>query len=72
MKIKEVCRLTGLSEKAIRYYIECGLISPSEYEVRGRIYRDYDENDVSELRDIISLRHLGFSIESISEIKNDG
>lgn len=32
MKIKEVCEKTGLTDRAIRYYIENGLVFPDKNE----------------------------------------
>ena len=72
MKIKEVCTKTGLTEKAVRYYVENGLCSPQEYESRGRNYLDFTEVNLSELKNIAVMRKLGFSIEDIRIMKADG
>ena len=32
MKIKQVCEATGLTDRAIRYYIEEGLVAPAYTE----------------------------------------
>ena len=69
MKIKEVCKRTGLTEKSVRYYVEQGLCSPSQVEVRGRIYSEFDNDNLRELKQVIRLRHIGLSIEQISRIK---
>ena len=65
MRISEVCKRTGLTERTIRYYEEEGLISPEKEERGGRIYRNYSEQEVSELETISSLRKLLFSVEEI-------
>ena len=65
MKIKEVCKKTGLTEKAVRYYVENGLVTPEEYTQRGRTYRDYREEDIEALKSVSTLRHIGMSVEEI-------
>ncbi|MBR5126933.1 MAG: MerR family transcriptional regulator [Roseburia sp.] len=69
MKIKEVSVKTGLTEKAIRLYIENGLIHP---HVENGVYRNsytFSEVDVRELEEISVFRKAGFSIFEISLIK---
>lgn len=65
MKMKEVCTRTGLSERAIRLYCEQGLLTPAQTEVRGRVYLDFDEDDITALNQIAALRGIGFSLEEI-------
>ena len=72
MKIKEVCAKTGLTEKAVRYYVENGLCSPQEYESRERKYLNFTDQNICELKDIAVMRRLGFSIEDIRFMKTDG
>ncbi len=69
MRIKEVSLKTGLTEKAIRLYIENGLIHP---HVEAGIHRNaytFSEKDVRELEEISVFRKAGFSIFEISLIK---
>ena len=69
MKIKRVCQLTGLSDRAVRYYIEEALIQPSCTEnYLGRKNFDFSDADVKVLQDIAVLRKFGFSIQEIREI----
>ena len=70
MKIKEVMQNTGLSAKTIRYYEECGLISPEAEMINGRKYRDYSDNEIVRLKAIAALRKSLFSIDEISEMMN--
>lgn len=72
MKIKEACKATGLTEKAVRYYVENGLVTPDEYTMRGRVYREYSEDDVRLLKSVSTLRRIGMSVESIKKIENGG
>lgn len=70
MKIKEVMQNTGLSAKTIRYYEECGLISPEAEMINGRKFRDYSDNEIVRLKAIAALRKSLFSIDEISEMMN--
>lgn len=71
MKIKEVMKRTGLSEKSIRYYENMNLITPRLYERNGRSFRDYSEEDIRELQTVAILRKARFSIENIRRMKED-
>lgn len=69
MKIKEVCSATGLTDKAIRFYISKGLISPDFTEnYSGRKSYDFSEEDVKTFSDISTLRKAGFTVEEIRQI----
>ena len=72
MKIKEICVKTGLTEKAVRYYVENGLCCPQEYESRERKYLNFTDENLKELKDIAVMRKLGLSIEDIRLMKTDG
>ena len=70
-KIKDVCRLTGLTEKTIRFYISQKLISPRIEN--GLHYKSYyfSDSDIQQLRDISALRSADFSIANIQQMMND-
>ena len=70
MKIKEAARVCGLTEKAIRFYEEKGLIRPDLhiYQQNGRAFRDYDDETVRRLQTIAGLRRSFFSVEQISRM----
>lgn len=63
MKIKDVEKLTGLSQRSIRLYEEKGLINPSRDEENR--YRSYTDDDLEKLKLIRVLRYFDFSIEEI-------
>ena len=66
MKMKAVCEKTGLTDRAVRYYIEEELLSPAFGENHaGRRNFDFSENDVKTLTDISTLRKFGFSVSEI-------
>ena len=61
MKIKTVCEATGLSDRAIRYYIDEELIYPAYTEnYLGRRSYDFSDADVRMLRCICMLRNVDF------------
>ncbi|PID82270.1 MAG: MerR family transcriptional regulator [Clostridiales bacterium] len=65
MFIKEVVGKTGLTKKAVIYYISKGLISPETLE-NG--YRNFSKEDIEKLEKISILRSLGIGIQDIKEI----
>jgi len=72
MKIKQVCELTGLTDRTIRYYIEEGLLSPHYTEnYMGRRAYDFSDSDVTALNHIATLRKFGFTVEEIRRILTD-
>lgn len=72
MKIKEVSQKTNLTERAIRLYIENGLVAPSCSEsYQGRRNIDFSGEDVDILKNICTLRKAGFSIAEIKQIQQD-
>lgn len=66
MKIGEISKASGISQRMIRHYEQIGLIPPAARRVSG--YRDYDERDLHTLRFIRRARDLGFSIEEIGQL----
>lgn len=70
MKIKSVCEATGLSDRAIRYYIDEGLVSPVFTEnYLGRRTFDFSDDDINDLSTIATLRKYDFSIPDISTME---
>lgn len=65
MKINEACKRTGLSKRAIRFYVEKGLLQPKSQIINGRTTIEYSEADIEVLRDIATLRNAEFSIADI-------
>lgn len=73
MRIKEVCKRTGLTDKAVRTYINNQLITPSYTEnYAGRKNYSFDNDDISTLHKIALLRKYDFSIADIKlMLEND-
>ncbi len=65
LKVGELAKQTGLSIRALHYYDEIGLLSPSRRTESG--HRLYTAGDVVRLQQIKSLRYLGASLEEIQE-----
>ena len=69
MLINEACKECKLTKKAIEYYGQQGLISPSLME-NG--YRQFSVADVEKLKKISTLRKLGLSVAEIGAVlKNE-
>lgn len=62
----EVCKLTGASSKAIRYYLDNGLIKYSKKSSGG--YRLFDSIQIGLIKRILFLKDLGFPIKKIHQI----
>ncbi len=70
MRISEAAELTGLSISNIRFYEKKGLIEPAR-EVESK-YRDYTDEDVARLKQIVFYRKMDLPLERIdSLIKNE-
>lgn len=72
MKMKEVIEKTGLTDRAVRLYIDEGLAVPSIAEnYSGRKSIDFSEKDVERLKNIALLRKAGFSVAEIKSLVDD-
>ena len=70
MKMKDVIEKTDLTDRAIRLYVENGLVSPSCNEnYAGRKNIEFSESDVEALKNVATLRKAGFSISEIKLLK---
>ena len=68
MLINEVCKKCSLTKKAVEYYIEQGLVTPTMQE-NG--YRSFTEKDAERLKKISILRNLGLSTADIRIVLSD-
>jgi DNA-binding transcriptional MerR regulator len=69
LKIKAVCDATGLTDRAIRYYIDEELLSPAYTEnYLGRKSFDFSQTDIQQLKDIAILRKFCFSIPELRQM----
>ena len=71
IKIGDFSKLSQVSVKTLRYYDEMGLLSPLEVD-RFSGYRYYSVSQLPRLNRILALKDLGFTLEQIAQILNDG
>lgn len=72
LRIKEVCKKTGLTDKAVRLYINNDLIHPDFQEgYNGRKNYNFCEDDINILKKIALLRRYNFPIQTIKEMLDD-
>ena len=64
-RIGEIAKLSGLTQRTIRYYMELGLL-PEERSSGGQ--RNFTNKDLVYLKRIKELKALGFSLEEIGKI----
>lgn len=67
MSIKEIENLLNISRANIRFYEKQGLLNP---ERKDNEYRNYSEEDIKRLKQIIIFRKCNISIEDIKKIFN--
>lgn len=73
MKIKEIMEQTGLTDRAVRLYIENGLVTPENRKsYTGRNNYVFTEKDAKALGQIALLRKADFSIEQIKALQQGG
>lgn len=63
--MKEVTRLTSITENALRYYNAKGILSPTVREETGRKQWLYDDVAVIKLKKLYLLRSIGVSLDDI-------
>lgn len=64
--VKKLAKLSGVSDRTLRYYDEIGLLRPSH--VGENQYRYYEKEQLLKLQQILFFRELDFSLDEISEI----
>ncbi|MBD2870934.1 MerR family transcriptional regulator [Paenibacillus arenilitoris] len=57
-------KLTGVTERTLRFYDRKGLLAPSSRNEHGHRY--YTEKDLMRLQQILTLKYLDFSLEDIN------
>lgn len=71
MKMKEVCAATGLTERAVRFYVQEQLVTPQAQRRGGCTWLDFSETDVDRLRAVGTLRKAGFTIDEVRSMVQD-
>jgi DNA-binding transcriptional MerR regulator len=65
LTVRDAAERLNVTPRTLKYYEECGLVSPTRSEGR---YRLYDEDDIERFSRILRLRSLGFSLQGITEM----
>ena len=63
MTVGEVAKKMDVTVRTLQHYDKEGLLSPSAISEGGR--RLYTDKDIVKLHQILSLKHLGFSLDDI-------
>ena len=71
LKIGDFARLSQVPVKTLRYYDELGLINPAFIDTFTG-YRYYSVEQLPRLYRLLALKDLGFSLEQIGRILNEG
>ena len=69
MKIGQAAQLTGLTISNIRFYERKGLLEPERNDQSK--YRNYSEQDIRRLKQIILYRKMNMPIEKIASMLDD-
>lgn len=67
MNTKTICNTLNISSKALRIYEELGIVIPKRDENN---YRNYNEDDMLKLRQILLLKEMGVPLKNIKELLN--
>ena len=68
--ITEVCRMLGATSRTLRFYEEKGIIQSTTIGTSSR--RQYTEDQLSLVKNVLVLRTLGLSGKAIAELQNSG
>ena len=66
----QVARLSKVTSRTLRHYDDIGLLRPAA--VAGNGLRYYERDQLLRLQQILVLRELGLSLDTISTIVNEG
>ncbi|MDQ0340515.1 DNA-binding transcriptional MerR regulator [Caldalkalibacillus uzonensis] len=68
--ISEFADLTAVTVRTLHYYDEIGLLKPSGYNKQG--HRLYTNADLIGLQKVVTLKFLGFSLDQIKQMLDEG
>ncbi len=64
--VNDIAKLAGVTPRTLRYYDKVGLLTPSYRTEAG--YRQYNEQDLATLQQILFFRELDFPLQKIIDI----
>lgn len=68
--ITEVCKMLSTTSRTLRFYEEKGIIQSTTVGTSSR--RQYTEEQLSLVKNVLVLRTLGLSVKAIAELQNSG
>ena len=68
--ITEICKMLGTTSRTLRFYEEKGIIKSTTVGTSSR--RQYTEEQLSLIKNVLVLRTLGLSVKSITELQTKG
>ena len=68
--IAEICKTLGTTSRTLRFYEEKGIIQSTTIGTSSR--RQYTEEQLSLIKNVLVLRTLGLSVKAIAELQNSG
>lgn len=67
--VKQLSDIAGISRRTLHYYDQIGLLPPSEIATNG--YRQYSDQDLNRLQQILFYRETGSSLTKIKNILDE-
>lgn len=68
--ITQLCKMLGTTSRTLRFYEEKGIIQSTTVGTSAR--RQYTEEQLSLIKNVLVLRTLGLSVKSITELQTKG
>ena len=68
--ITDVCKMLGTTSRTLRFYEEKGIIQSTTVGASSR--RQYTEEQISHIKNVLILRTLGLSVKAIAELQTNG
>ncbi|WP_171015032.1 MerR family transcriptional regulator [Culicoidibacter larvae] len=68
--VKQMAELSSVSVKTLYHYQKVGILMPAQIDENG--YRYYDDEQIKTLQKILFYKELGFSLEKIREMQQEG
>ena len=68
MLIGELARACGVSKDTVRHYDELKLLVAGERQAGSRVYREYDQSNVSRIQMIRAGKSMGFSLAEMQAL----
>jgi len=67
--VSQIARLAGVSVRTLHHYDQIGLLSPAQRSGAG--YRQYGDEDLRRLQQVLFYRELGFALSDITDLVSD-